>query len=488
MIDRRDLYRAAALIVVVCAAYAAALGAGFFSDDYQWLGRMNPTLERPSYLFSIFYRDFNPVLHASFLLDWIVGGPNAVVYHADSILIHAVCAGLLLLLCKRASGNSWLAALAALAWALNVRISETVIWAAARGHSLATLFVLAALLALGSRARWREVVGVALLVLGLLTKETALFPIALVPFFVPEPRRAWRLYGALATVGVAFVLFNLLAKPEFHTSPAGPAALLLKVPFILLRPLGLGDFYDFSWLLLLFVLAAYVAITFLLRRTPALVGLLWVAVCTVPIIPLDKLSSRYLYMMSAGYALVLCGVVPWIAQHIRDRSLRRIVAGLALTGLLIMTAGNLVNIQREIGDYAILARPYRECVEALGPHLRAVAPGDTVVIVDDGPRDAIRSLTDEIAARRNINKLIPYRAGAVDGLIELPDLLNTVRRTPGLLGYVAELEASGLPCYVYYDGTRAWAADVVPDRPSPPERVFTARWGEARGFFGDDGG
>jgi len=66
--------------------YARALGAGFFSDDYEWLGPHDAALERPCMSFRVFYRDFNPVLHLSFVLDYLLGEERPV-FHATSLLL-----------------------------------------------------------------------------------------------------------------------------------------------------------------------------------------------------------------------------------------------------------------------------------------------------------------------------------------------------------------------------------------------------------------
>lgn len=485
MTRRRELLLAAAVGLAALAAYAPALGAGFFSDDYQWLGRMAPTLERPSYLFSVFYRDFNPVLHASFLADWLWGGRDALAYHLSSVLVHASCAALLVLLLRRETGSPWLGAAAALTWALNVRISEAVIWPAARGHSLATLFVLAALLALGRPGGWPP--GTLLLVAGMLSKETAGFALILIPLFLREPRKSLRPLAAVGALGAGFVAFNLAGKSDFHTSAAGPAALALKVPFILLRPVGLGDWYDFRPLTMATILAGYAGLALALRRhRVALVGLLWVAACLVPIVPLDKLSSRYLYMLSVGYAFVLCGLLQAVARALHSPMLRRVVPALALGALALIWAASLLWIQREIGDYRLLAEPYTRCVETLRGPLTALAPGETVVVLDGGPRDAIATLTRKIAERGNMKKLVPNRSRGVDGLIELPDLVNLLGpRTPGVLAYAVDGAEPGPIRYILYTGGEARLVDVTPAGAAalPRERTFAARWGEAARYF-----
>ena len=85
---RRDTVTALALSLGACLVYIAALRVGFFSDDYYFLGRTAPILEKPLFLFHIYFRDFIPVVHASFLFDWFVGGMTPWPYHLSSIVIH----------------------------------------------------------------------------------------------------------------------------------------------------------------------------------------------------------------------------------------------------------------------------------------------------------------------------------------------------------------------------------------------------------------
>jgi len=74
----------------------------------------------------------------------------------------------------------------------------------------------------------------------------------------------------------------------------------------ILRP---GDWYPFTWPACLAVLALFAVAFWLARKSIACGGLAWVAAGTLPIIPLQKLSSRYLYLPAAGWSIVLCGVV-----------------------------------------------------------------------------------------------------------------------------------------------------------------------------------
>lgn len=483
MTERTQAWAGAlSLATVACAIYAPAVGAGFFSDDYQWLGRMNATLERPSYVFTVFFRDFNPVLHASFALDWIVGGGHSAVWHADSILLHGIATGLLFLLCSRLGAPFLVAVAGSGLWAVNVRLSEAVIWPAARGHQLAAICSLAALVLMLGRGRHRRWLALALLALGLFAKETTLFAMAAIPFFLPGWRKERTFLVGSAGLAGGFVLLNLAIKDDLHTSGAGLAALLLKAPFILLRPLGLGDYYRFDALSLILTMAAFVAAAYWLRRGPGLAGLAWVLVCSAPIVLLDKLSSRYLYLPAIGYTVVFCAVCAALGPLLRTASLRRLVQASLTLGVVSIFLANGLLVQREIGDYRLLAQPYGALVENVTAGLAGIARGETFLVIDDSAQTSIADLTRRIEERGNITKLIPYRRHALDGLIELPDLLNVARpREPGILGRPVPTADDASIRWFVYDGHAL--RETAPREDVAVERVHRAAWDAAATYF-----
>jgi hypothetical protein len=486
----RDWLVALALFVCSCVAYRTSLSVGFFSDDFQWLGRMNATIERPGYLFTVFFRDFNPVLHASFAFDWLLAGLTPSFWHAHSVLLHACSALLLFLLCRRLGAGRWLALASAATWAVNVRISEAVIWPAARGHQLAALSALAALVLLLSDYRHRRWLALIALTLGLFAKETTLFAMAAIPFFLPSWKKE-RLYlvghGALA---IGFVLLNLVIKDNLHTSDAGIYALLMKTPFILLRPLGLGDYARFDMPTLIVVAALIALGALLLRRGPGLAALLWVLACSAPIVPLDKLSSRYLYLPAIGYAVLLCVIAMAALPRLRSEGVKRVVRWGFVTAIIAISATNLLLIQREVEDYRLLSQPYMDLVERASTPLASVAAGQSLVYVDGSSQTTIRELTETIQERGNITKLIPYRRHAIDGLIELPDLLNVARaRQAGQLGRglsPPELKLDSLETvdavWLFDDGHQLRRVEAT-TAGLPDERVHRAVWDVAASYF-----
>lgn len=474
----RTTLMAVLLAAAACAVYAGALDTGFFSDDYQWLGRMNATLDQPSYVFTVFFRDFNPLLHASFVVDWIVAGGSAWFWHADSMALHGIATVLLFVLCLRLGATRTVALGASALWALNVRLSEAVLWPAARGHQIAAVASLAALVWILGHKRRSVWPAWCFLAAGLMAKETTFFAMAALPVFLPDWRKERRLLCGIAVLGAGFVLLNVLIKGDLHTSGASLGTLAVKAPFILLRPLGLGDAYGFDLPSLALVTLLYLAAALWLRRGIGLAGLAWVLACSAPIVALDKLSSRYLYLPAIGYSVVFCALCAAIAPALRSPALRRWVALATGACIALILLANGLRIQREIGDYRLLAEPYAALVRRFAPVLAGIAAGETFLVVDAAPQTTIPELTRRVRERGTITKLIPYRRHAIDGLIELPDLLNVARpRVPGTLGRpVLEADDASIRWF-RYDGN---AVVEIPAQASSAiriERIHRAVWG-----------
>lgn len=455
-----------AVVALTMAVYSRALAVGFFSDDMTWLARLDATRANPEFLLTIFGRDFTPLFHLSLLVDFLVGGTLAWPFHASSIAVHAGCIALLFQLLRRLGTSPPVAAIASATWALNVRVSEAVIWPAARCHSLAALFLLAALVVVAGRSRHRIAASTFLLVLGILCKETAIAGVVLAPLFLRrEPAtesgfegergwRSWLVAWPFAALGVGFVAFNALAKPSLASWPESAEQWILELPFILLRPLGLGDLYGFDWPGFVAVTTLVLLLALLLRNRLARLGLAWLVVFMILVMPLEKLSSRYLYVLAIGHALLLCGLLEQVAPRLVTASLRRVAAALGLVAAACVLIANILFIQREIDDYEHLASRYDACLSVLRPLAGLLEEDVTVIVIDESPRDAVARMFQVSWERGGIVKLIPDRAAAPAGLVPLADALNIGLSGRGAWAIPGPGAASSRHLVYVFDGVR----------------------------------
>jgi tetratricopeptide (TPR) repeat protein len=376
----------AALLVVAAAVAvcAPALRNGLVWDDNIILEKQLSAFDEPLDLiapprdipqFSPFY--YRPAVILTYLIDRSVGGGAPWAFHATPILWHAVACLLLFFLCLRLLGSrgSRAATIGALVFAVHPAHAEAVAWMAGRGHVLATAGILAAALAW---LRWLDrprpvllVAGAAGLLLGLLSKESA---IASLPLLLSLPWVAGRngsrparetrmrigvLWVSISTCALVYGVLRLQAigtQLGVDRSTAVTAVEILGglgfYAEVLLWPTEVGAVRtvvptDAPHVALGLaapaagLIASYVAIR---RRLPLVAwALLWIACGLAPALaPLVRMvaetpvADRYAYMPSVGVALLLA----WLIARVPDRWARAapIIAVPTLVAAGVMTA------------------------------------------------------------------------------------------------------------------------------------------------------
>lgn len=366
---------AVAVLVVAAAVapYLPGLPGEFVYDDGRLIEE-NDGLRRPFHPGRAFLRDYyasdldrmglgyyRPLAVLSNEMDFRRGGGGASAFHATNLVLHAACSLLVLALGTAVLGAGPAAA-AALLFAVHPAHAESVAFISGRVDPLATLFVLAALLLhlRGNRSQrsapWRAAAGAAWLA-ALLSKEMGVTAPALA--FLLESaieglpaRGAWRerarryvpyavalaAYLVLRAVGLGGLLGPTPPGTEF--SAGRPfvvlgsylAWLVLPPPGLHLEPepaVGAGA------ALAALALGATVAGAIVLawkgaRREAALAA--WCVVSLLPVAQLrpieTALSERFLYLPSAGAALLLASLA------FRPTSRRLRAAALAALALL----------------------------------------------------------------------------------------------------------------------------------------------------------
>jgi protein O-mannosyl-transferase len=196
-----------AVLVVVLAVlvpYVQALGGPLVWDDRLLILEAPPhgTTALGDYLSRPFWSGagaqpinasyYRPVVTLSFALDQALHGTNAGGFHLTNVVLHLTNALLLFAVLRKFQVGAAVAAIVAVAWALQPRLAEAAAWISGRTDLLAATFALAALLVWG-RGSSRRISAAALMFLGLLAKEAAIG--ALPALLVYE----WRLASAETT-------------------------------------------------------------------------------------------------------------------------------------------------------------------------------------------------------------------------------------------------------------------------------------------------
>ena len=246
-------WMAALAALAAALPYLNTLSNGFVWDDRPLIVQ-NHLIRNPSAIPRLFTSDFfghvdeevrygyyRPLVSLSYMADFRLWGTNPFGYHLTNILLHAMNTLLVfllvLLLFPRRRGT---ALAAAILFAVHPVHAESVAWIAGRTDLIATLFMLAALLALGRHApetrRVPLAVSLALFACALLAKETAVvFPAVAAAFLLilrPSMERGARrrCIGAFIAVlaGYGILRFGVAAV---HAGPRGaftPLKLILS--------------------------------------------------------------------------------------------------------------------------------------------------------------------------------------------------------------------------------------------------------------------
>ena len=209
-------WQAVAIAVFVAIAYANSLGSSFHFDDSAIF--LTPSILRPGFGWEIFrLHQTRPLTYLTFHWNYLVGGPNPLLYHAVNLLLHAANSILLLAVARRYL-SPFAAGCVAVLFALHPLQTESVTYVFSRSTLLSTHF---ALWVLWFQARGRYLVSALLFAVSLLAKEeTIALPAFLLLLELFERRRPKIGYFA-ALFGIA----GLAAARLFyaiHVTPIDP--------------------------------------------------------------------------------------------------------------------------------------------------------------------------------------------------------------------------------------------------------------------------
>ena len=365
-----------ALTVVTIGLYANSLNGGFVLDD-QNLILQNPLVLNPHGFFEgfkhrlFFYpREldyYRPLVVLSFALDYGLWNGQAIGFHLTNLILHlgfVICLYFVFLyLC-----NQRLAIIASFFFAVFACHTENVAFISGRMDILASLFMILCLLVYlkgEDRGIWPVSLILCFLLelCALLSKELSiifpfLFGLCILHRFQKKEWRGHFVRGALF-IGMACITYLVLrfivtGMPKSQVAAVYPFNVrLLLLPGIMLSYLQLIVFpFNLNALhiilppeglqgvllpmFLLILLTSGIAL--LARRSkPVAFGSLWFMAAILPVmnlLPLEGtlMADRFLYLPSAGFALLLADISIW-AWNFKKRTSRVILTILILIGV-----------------------------------------------------------------------------------------------------------------------------------------------------------
>jgi len=309
--------------LVAFAAGLPGLRLTFFSSDWYHLwGAAEGMIGRTP------FGNFRPLCSLSYWLDWRIWGLSPLPFHLTSLALVAATAAMVVVLIRRYTGDTALAAVAGVLFALHPYHVVNVAWIAARHDALSGVLLLGAALAYD---RWREtarglpLAALALYEAAMLAKESGVvLPGLLVAVAIFDRRRrpgaaeALRGYLPIALVAIAhFLLLRpafldaLALRPLTYTGNYATNLLSFAAAAVVPGPPELMQPRPLIWgagavLVTAVLLAAAVARS---RRIPPVV---WPAAGAFVALlgpSLMSFQQRYLFLPSAAAALAIAALL-----------------------------------------------------------------------------------------------------------------------------------------------------------------------------------
>lgn len=501
---RSDRLGALALVLALCLAYGPLVWAGFVWDDIplvvQNLATHDLSLAPTWFQVDLWQTAggveedsgyYRPLMLASLALDRALWGLSAAGHHVQSFVWHLLAVGGFLVLLRRLvpPGTAWLGAVV---FALHPAQTEAVAWIAARNDLMAAAFLFASVAVLlpQKAGPGRVFAGGLLLLLGMLSKESAVLgPALLLLLDVARHGRpvGWARHGAGAAAVAIWFGLRSAADIQSASVPDGAqvAWLLTHIPQVgghyLMKvfmpyPLSSGETAEYlghswSWLALGWLGGVPLAAFLVVRgRRLAAAGLVLSLVALGPamltVAVRGQLGERYLYLPIAGLALAIAAAVP-DGPRVRRAAL--------VVGLL-----GVVGIGLRVPDWRSDVTLWGAAVES-HPNPYSWTSLGFAYLEADRPQDAADLFV------RSVEHPVPYAdacAPAVRTPLKLGDLQLAARAARATRGCSSEPRLAGLRAMALLQvgdfETARGIASAHPDTQDPRlPLVHGALWVEA---------
>ncbi len=382
------------------AAYSPSLSGSWVLDDPNYIVG-NPVLRKASQ-WHRFFTDpnaltadanqarmmYRPLTGLSFAINHALGGQNPFWYHLASVSLHGINVVLVFLLCLYLLGpDAWIPAWAgALFFAVHPANVEAVAYISGSRATLLSLFFSAGAVLLyadkrrSPRPRLRSALALTAFACALLSKESSVFILVLIPahdFLFRERetlRERWRRWWPYLAVFAVFLLCRRLALGQWAQRGLWGGTLWTHVLFSIqglfrdvqigfwptkLRacysfPSGPGLILGSLWKGAALISFGWITYYLVRLRSSAGLGLLWFGAALLPVsnlLPIDALAAdRFLYAPTVGLALVWGW---WIKRIILrtdvfdPRSRRRTLEFAKLAPILLSTVMLVLTLEKQ---------------------------------------------------------------------------------------------------------------------------------------------
>lgn len=433
----------------------------------RWAGEV---LADPSAYFRFYGRSFYPVAMAAVALPLGLFGSAPFAVHLADLVLHLANGILLAALFARWTRDPVPAAMAALAWMLSRHTDEAYFWLSSRQHALAFFLALAAWHADESGRRRASAF---LAGLAMLSKETGALVVAWMTLrwwwaggcglkeALARTRWAWAVALGYAAFRVLAVLGGVREGYPTAWIPDGAAG---KLAYLVLQYLEVTVLpWDSAWSVVSALALVGTAAWF--GNGFVRLGLAWLVLGILPVLPLPTYASRYALHPYAG--LLLAAVAGW---GMLSPARRRAATALAVTLYVpfVLYQGYVVFLDEK--DYDMRSR----FVEQLARDYRSVADE-----VPEGPIAAVSVAGVDVRPVIRERLFVPKPIAPIPtgpwGIIPTEDLVGIVEFERGRTWIAAASAPPGATLLVHHGDT--WSVERLrPGDTRPTSYGRLVRW------------
>lgn len=388
-LKRQKIIAVILLVILSFGLYINSLYGDFLIDDYKGI------LDNPAiHSLKDFVRNFHPgpsvfweLAHA---IIWHAAGQNPFCYHLFNVLADSLCVVLLFILLNNLFNNLRLSFLASLVFALHPVHTEAISWISGGHYVFSSIFFIAAMIFYVKSGKSLVYLVLAVLSFGLgffAGNAVAMLPALFLVydlFFRKDMAKQQKFLRvtvlsvmcilAFLFIGIFFVTRDSYTHAIFRYQGISYLVIISKAFVYYLKmlylPLRRGLYHPFGYVGLdtsridlefffaLILIAVLVYLFFRCRKLapPVSFGIAWFFINYLPysnIIPVcNIISERYMYLASAGFALILAWVFLKVWERINRQDMhKKLLRATAIAAITFFLGSYAVLTLRRNSDY-----------------------------------------------------------------------------------------------------------------------------------------
>ncbi len=409
------------LAILIIIPYYGFQNNYFFSDDFEWISRGIISIANPMEILRIKGRDFNPLFIITTSSYIKLFGLSPVILRLSVFFVFLLVLFLLYeIMIKILNTDNYIALSLIFLFAINVYISEIILNYSALVYLLSFLFFLIATLFYNKE---RYGYFIFFLFCAFLFKEIILLGFISL-FFIKKPKKSRIILLVSLMIVILIRVILQLNSTSTYTSFISYKYYFIKLYLIFFRALNINPYSIppmFGFLIILLFMIFFICKSIKRTESSYLFPLSFFIIYLSFFSLLPKLSSRYIFLPSVGFFLLL--------SVLMGEFKKRFGGKIYIPIILIMILSFIYNfplIKKEVMDYRILGKFSYKFIFNHSLKIKEQFGKSDKIFIGRENLMPLKNLYFSIYKNGGISKLLPIRRGSVGGVIHPEDLVPIV--------------------------------------------------------------